>query len=618
MADRRTDLPDASEISVVVQGPVPRTGPAAGWASTVLASVRRVLPGAQLVLSTDEGTDVIGLDADIVVHTPDPGTVEQPQGAPRIANVDRQVATTRAGLAVADRPFAVKLRSDTVLEHGGFLNHLGRWPARDPALALLGERMLASTVYSRNPRRLYPQWTFHPSDWFSAGRLDDLRMLWDVPPYDRVELLSRHGRLLAPEQHVWLNLLRRRGIYVDDLDAPGALELSERSLAAGLVLLEPAQLGIRFLKYEVSANDRVSLYTHGEWRRLYKRWCEGRRRPAPDMTGLARTAQAAAWQGLGPRLQTRIAPPPPRSAPLPPPVAARIQAVVLNFGKAAYTAACVDALRAQEDEALDILVVDNGSSALHLAELRAALPSDVEVLALDGNRGVPGGLAPGLRRSLQRGRWATLIALNDTALQPGSLAALLRRLSAETDLAAVAPLQVRWDDPSIVVTAGGRLWRFPWLLTRIEGDSQLADVRSRSLRAPDYLDLTCLLVRNDALAAVGAPRAEYRFYWEDTDWGIRLRRAGWRLAVEPDALVHHRVGGTLGSRRGGASDYYQQRNRLLAKLRLDGPVAAAGLVCREPLLLLGRLLLRGSDSGGTPTQARALRDFVLRRPYMPL
>lgn len=601
----------------MVQGPVPRTGPAAGWASAVLASVRRVLPGAQLVLSTDEGTDVDSLDADVIVHTPDPGPVEEPSGAPRIANVDRQVATTRAGLAVADRPFAVKLRSDTLLEHAGFLDHLGRWPARDPAFELPGERVLACTVYSRNPRRLYPQWTFHPSDWFSAGRLEDVRTLWDVPPYDPSELLSRHGRLLAPEQHVWLNLLRRRGIDVDDLDAPGALELSERSLAAGLVLLEPAQLGIRFLKYGVSANDRVSLYTHGEWRQLYQRWCEGRPHPAPDLTGAARTARAAMWQGLGPRLQARLRPEPPpwvRARP----IGRHIQAVVLNYGNAGYTSSCVEALRAQDDELLDITVVDNGSSAEDLAELRARLPAGVEVLALEANRGVPGGLCPGLRRSLGRGSWATLIALNDTALQPGSLAALRRRLEAEVDLGVVAPLQVRWDDPSTVVTAGGRLWRFPWLVSRIAAGEPVGEVRSRPLPEPDYVDLTCLLVRNDALAAVGPPRVEYRFYWEDTDWGVRLRRAGWRLAVEPEAIVHHRVGGTLGSNRGGAAGYYQQRNRLLAKLRLDGPLAAAGLVAREPVLLLGRALVRGADGDGTAAQARALRDFVLRRPYVEL
>jgi N-acetylglucosaminyl-diphospho-decaprenol L-rhamnosyltransferase len=52
----------------------------------------------------------------------------------------------------------------------------------------------------------------------------------------------------------------------------------------------------------------------------------------------------------------------------------------------------------------------------------------------------------------------------------------------------------------------------------------------------------CLqLVRREAVLAVGGMDASLRFYNEDLDWCLRLRRAGWRLRLVSSEVVH--VGG---------------------------------------------------------------------------
>lgn len=292
-------------------------------------------------------------------------------------------------------------------------------------------------------------------------------------------------------------------------------------------------------------------------------------------------------------------------------------AVLLNFDNADYTEVAARAVLAQ-DPPPELLVLDNGSRAGVVDELHRRLPDGVGVLALSQNLGVPGALAEGMRVSLARGAWATLVILNDTALEPGGLSALSRRLRDDPRLGAVGPLQVRFDDPECVVTAGSRLHRLPWLVSRRWPGRRRQEVQGRTVPAPDYLDFTCLLVRNEVLRLVGPPRAEFRFYWDDAEWGVRVRRAGWTLAVEPAAVVRHRVSGTLDRRQGGVATYYQYRNRLRAKRVLDGRAGAARVVAQEPLLLVARALLRGADGGGTRLQARALRDFLRGRPYPPM
>lgn len=294
-----------------------------------------------------------------------------------------------------------------------------------------------------------------------------------------------------------------------------------------------------------------------------------------------------------------------------------VVAVVLNYNNAAFTVEAASSVLAQRP-APRLVVVDNGSRFGVVAEIRHGLPAGTEVIELPDNLGVPGALGVGLRRSLELDASASLIVLNDTSLEPGALALLTGRLHGDATLAAVAPLQVEYDDPQRVVTSGSRLLRLPWLVARRTPGQPRALVQSRPVPEPDYLDFTCLLVSNEVLRRVGLPRAEFRFYWDDAEWGVRVRRAGWHLAVEPQAVVRHRVSGTLSATKGSTATYYQYRNRLLAKQRLDGPLGVAGLLAREPLLLAGRAALRGRDGGGTAMQVRAALDFLRRRPYPPL
>ena len=63
-----------------------------------------------------------------------------------------------------------------------------------------------------------------------------------------------------------------------------------------------------------------------------------------------------------------------------------------------------------------------------------------------------------------------------------------------------------------------------------------ADLRRREV---GYLSGACFAVRRDAFDAVGGFDASYFLYHEDLDLSLRLRLAGGRLGVEPDARVEH-------------------------------------------------------------------------------
>jgi len=70
------------------------------------------------------------------------------------------------------------------------------------------------------------------------------------------------------------------------------------------------------------------------------------------------------------------------------------------------------------------------------------------------------------------------------------------------------------------------------------------------------------LIRRDVFLAMGGFDLVYgRGYFEDTDLGRRLDQQGWRIAVQPDACIHHESGGSFG--RGRSYRLLAERNRTL-------------------------------------------------------
>ncbi len=285
----------SSQISVVVQGPIvgkPSDAAEKQITRAVLKSVRQHLPQAEIILSTWAGSDVAGLDFDLLVENEDPGAIPFFPGNPQPNNANRLIFSTREGLQKTSRPYALKLRSDLILTGDGFLDYFGKFSARSSEWKIARERVLACTLYARDVR--YVKLPFHPSDWFFFGHVEDVKEIWDVslmPEPENTRWFENHPKppelqkdkrtLLRfyPEQHIWINYLRRHGKIDCEhfADVSGQnVHLTELTFANNLVLLEPEQLCIRWARLPIPFGEWVTLYTHGDWLWFYKRYCDAR------------------------------------------------------------------------------------------------------------------------------------------------------------------------------------------------------------------------------------------------------------------------------------------------------------------------------------------------------
>ena len=322
------------DVSVVVQGPVAGTSADPARARVTLhclESVRRQLPGAEVILSTWRGADVAGLPFDRLVESEDPGPMRcdawpaTRSPAPMAYNANRQIVGARAGLDAATRTYAIRMRADLQLTGTGFLDHVGRYPARAPDWRVLRERVVIPNWWSRNPRGPGHR-AFHPSDWFHFGLREDVTALWNVPLTD-AEMPRWYATRPQPpdhgephvqyrytvEQYTWLAFLRQHGdVPLEHAgDArPAIVALSELVLANNLVVGEMGSLGLKFLKYTNASAYWGDLYTQGDWQRLYRDYCDPSFACAPDP---ARTLKRVYNATLGPLHRVLTAP---RDSPL--------------------------------------------------------------------------------------------------------------------------------------------------------------------------------------------------------------------------------------------------------------------------------------------------------------
>ncbi len=217
--------------------------------------------------------------------------------------------------------------------------------------------------------------------------------------------------------------------------------------------------------------------------------------------------------------------------------------IVLNWNRRDDTLACLKSLAAQHlppGAAQRLLVVDNGSTDGSVAAIRSVFP-DVDVLALPRNVGYAAGVNAGVRRVLAGGADWTLLVNNDTVAAPG-LAARLIEATGDPRVGLVAPTVYYHDDPDSVWPSAG--WRRRLTLAAFD---TTAHPPSEAPYDVDWATGCCLLVRRAVWASVGPLDERFAVYFEDHDFCLRAKAAGWRILHVPRARINHRVARSTGA-----------------------------------------------------------------------
>ena len=201
------------------------------------------------------------------------------------------------------------------------------------------------------------------------------------------------------------------------------------------------------------------------------------------------------------------------------------------------------------------LVVDNGSSDGSAVAIRAAFPG-VHLIETGANLGFCAGNNVGLEWALAQGADYVLMLNNDTWFDPAMTSELVAAARDDAQIGLAGPKIYQAAPPHVLWSAGGAV-TFWGNVTAMRGFRQADHGQYDTAADVDYLPGCGILARRQLLETVGLLDVTYFAYYEDADWAMRARRAGWKVRYVPSARMWHKGGASTGG-------FYNPREKYLS------------------------------------------------------
>lgn len=272
---------------------------------------------------------------------------------------------------------------------------------------------------------------------------------------------------------------------------------------------------------------------------------------------------------------------------------------------------CIHSLSRQEFRKFEIIVIDNSGEG----RVRRSGAVLQQVRVIENERNV--GFGAAVNQAFRESTAPYFGTLNDDAMAcPGWLRQLVAVMEGDPQVGMCA---------SSVRLAGEPLLDSAGMLICADGSSKQ---RGHGRPASQFGERTdalmpsgsAALFRRVMLEQIGLFDESFFLYCEDTDLGLRARRAGWSCRYVPEGVVEHRYSHSAG-RVSPLKAYYVERNRLAVAVK-NFP---ARLLWRAPVAALERYvwhvlsIAQGRGAAGQFVQqgngAPALVYMVLRAHF---
>jgi GT2 family glycosyltransferase len=296
---------------------------------------------------------------------------------------------------------------------------------------------------------------------------------------------------------------------------------------------------------------------------------------------------------------------------------AQVGIVILNWNNASDTIECLASFRRLDYPNYHILVVDNGSTDGSVGRIQAEHP-EIEIIETGENLGYAGGNNAGIRQALAQGVEYICILNNDVTVAPDFLSRLLYVLGENVAAGVATPLVAEMANPDRVWSLGMMVDGRTATGTRLHAGERLRDWQVDESDEVDVASGAAMLVKRQVFERVGLLDEAFYLYYEETDWCLHARRAGYRIVAVPSSVVWHKVSATLGS-TSPVIDYYMLRNHLRLISRHWSGVSRLWLLTRtvlRDLITIAAYTAKPHSGKRLPhrnARLMALRDAILGR-----
>jgi GT2 family glycosyltransferase len=256
-----------------------------------------------------------------------------------------------------------------------------------------------------------------------------------------------------------------------------------------------------------------------------------------------------------------------------PPTAAvavqNVAAVLLNYQTADQTYLAVRSLQSSFTQPDQVSVVDNNSRDGSAVTLQRLL-TDVRIIESPNNAGFSGGCNLGIRAALDSGARFILLMNSDAVLAPDALGQLIDGMSQNPEVGIAAPILLSREEPDHISSAGIAFSTRTGRMRHRAAGRRYAALGSDRFHVVDAVSGCAMLIKREVFDTIGLFDEAYFYSFEDIEFCLRGRQAGFRTMCVQDARAYHEGGRSIG-RRSARRVYFGTRNHLRLASQVGDP-----------------------------------------------
>ena len=237
----------------------------------------------------------------------------------------------------------------------------------------------------------------------------------------------------------------------------------------------------------------------------------------------------------------------------------QISIITINYNGIKDTCELIDTLPLG-NKSVEVIVVDNASIQDEATIIEQRYPQ-VKVIRSDKNIGFAGGNNLGIQAA--HGKYLFFIN-NDTILRPhtSDFSLLADRLESSPTIGVVCPkIRFSWGDHPIQYAGYTPLSRIT-MRNHAIGSGESDYGQYDTAHPTPYAHGAAMMVKREVIEQAGPMPECFFLYYEELDWSMMIRRAGYDIWYEPAVTVYHKESQTTGQ-QSPLRTYYITRNRLL-------------------------------------------------------
>ncbi len=212
-----------------------------------------------------------------------------------------------------------------------------------------------------------------------------------------------------------------------------------------------------------------------------------------------------------------------------------IDIIIIHYGDLETTKRCLESVEKCKDEYRSVILINNDAAI----DLTKALRESKQRTIINAGRnlGFAKAVNVGIKHALNQSADYIVLLNNDASIEKKVLSTLASFLNDSKTAGIAGPVISFRQNGKLLFDYGGNIGSLTGRTTHDNRDSN----NDKRPKKADYVSGCCMMVKSEVIEKVGFFDEQFFMYYEDVDYCLRTREAGYDTWVVPEGLIFHEL-----------------------------------------------------------------------------